>query len=359
MVLTEGRTTKKSVIIQRMPPKSRAKTDKLPCAGARQSAMPSIIKPMLATLVGEAFSDPKWLFETKWDGVRAICFITKEGVRFVSRNQIEMTAQYPELSDIGKHITGSEAIIDGEIVALDERGVSRFQLLQRRLGRKNAGAIRQLATKIRIAYYAFDLLYLDGVDLMKCTLVDRKNTLEKILKPAKNVRYSDHIIGEGEKLYAEVLKVPLEGMVAKRLDSTYLQRRSTDWLKIKTVQQVEVVVGGYTQPRSTRDYFGALVVGLYEAGKLHYVAHIGGGFNQKTLEQVYKLMQPLKTSKCPFVDEPKTNEPVQWLKPRLVAQVKFSEWTADRRLRHPVFLGLRQDKEPEECRFETEQNRVI
>ncbi len=339
-----------------MPPKSKAKSEKLVCAGARKTAMPLIIKPMLATLVDEAFSDPKWLFETKWDGVRAICFINKIGARFVSRNQIEMTAQYPELSDIGKHIGGSEAIIDGEIVALDERGVSRFQLLQRRLGRKNAGAIRQLAMKVRIAYYAFDLLYLDGFDLTKCTLVDRKSTLEKILKPAKNVRYSDHIIGQGEKLYAEVLKVPLEGMVAKRLESTYLQRRSTDWLKIKTIQQVEVVVGGYTQPRNTREYFGALVVGLYEGGKLHYVAHIGGGFNQKTLEQVYKLMQPLKSLKSSFVNEPKTNEPVQWIKPKLVAQVKFSEWTADRRMRHPVFLGLRRDKKPEECTFETEQD---
>jgi bifunctional non-homologous end joining protein LigD len=318
--------------------------------------MPAIINPMLATLVDDPFSDPDWLFETKWDGVRAICFIRRGRARFVSRNQIEMTAQYPELTDIAEHLRASDAILDGEIVALDEHGVSRFQLLQRRLGRKNAGEIRQLAARTRIAYYAFDLLYLDGFDLKTCALIDRKNTLERILKPAKNVRYSDHIIGAGEKLFAEVAKVPLEGMIAKRLESPYVQRRSTDWLKIKTIQHLEVVIGGYTQPRNSREYFGALVVGLYHDGKLHYVAHTGGGFNQKTLEQVYQLMQPLKTKECPFVEQPKTNEPVQWVKPKLVAQVKFSEWTADGRMRHPVFLGLRQDKKPAECVFEIKQD---
>jgi bifunctional non-homologous end joining protein LigD len=318
--------------------------------------MPAVIKPMLATLVDEAFSDPNWLFETKWDGVRAICFIKKGRARFVSRNQIEMTSQYPELANIPQSVRASEAILDGEIVALDERGVSRFQLLQRRLGRKHPGEIERLAAETRIAYYVFDLLYVDGFDLAACQLLDRKAALEKLLKSSKNVRYSDHIIGEGEKLFAEVAKVPLEGMIAKRLKSPYVQRRSTAWLKVKTIQQTEVVIGGYTQPRHSRAYFGALVVGLYQQRELHYVAHTGGGFNQKTLEQVYKLMQPLKTSASPFIEPPKTNEPVQWVKPKLVAQVKFSEWTADRRMRQPVFLGLRQDKSPAECKFETKKD---
>lgn len=318
--------------------------------------MPSAIKPMLATLVDDPFSDPDWLFETKWDGVRAVCFISKGRARFVSRNQIEMTGQYPELAGIADQVNASQAILDGEIVALDEHGVSRFQLLQRRLGRKNEGEIRQLASRTRIAYYVFDLIHLDGLDLTGCSLLDRKTTLESILKPSKNVRYSDHIISEGKKLYAEISKVPLEGMIAKRLNSTYVQRRTTEWLKVKTVQQQEVVIGGYTQPRHSRSYFGALVVGLYRDGDLHYVAHTGGGFNQKTLEQTYALMQPLKVKTCPFVDEPKTNEPVQWVKPKLVAQVKFSEWTADQRMRQPVFLGLRLDKKPEQCTFEVERD---
>lgn len=328
------------------------KTTQPICDVARKAAMPAVIKPMLATLVDEAFSDPDWLFETKWDGVRAVCFVRNGKARFISRNQIEMTAQYPELADIAQSLLGSTAILDGEIVALDEKGVSRFQLLQRRLGRKNAGEIQRLAATTRIAFYVFDILYLDGFDLMGCRLIDRKATLERILKSSKNIRYSDHIIGEGEKLFEEVAKVPLEGMIAKRLESTYSQRRSAEWLKIKTIQQSEVVIGGYTEPRNSREYFGALVVGLYRDGKLHYVAHTGGGFNHQTLAQTYKVMQPLKTKDCPFIDKPKTNEPVQWVKPKLVAQVKFSEWTADGRMRHPVFLGLRQDKKPEECIFE-------
>ena len=326
------------------------------CQAAKRAAMPDVIKPMLATLIDKPFSDPDWLFETKWDGVRAICFIKNGKARFISRNQIEMTAQYPELADIAKSISGSSVILDGEIVALDEKGVSRFQLLQPRLGRKNAGEIERLAASTRIAFYVFDLLHLDGFDLMGCKLIDRKATLERILKSSKNIRYSDHIIGEGEKLFKEVAKVPLEGMIAKRLESVYVQRRSAEWLKIKTIQQLEVVIGGYTEPRNSREYFGALVVGLYRDGKLHYVAHTGGGFNHQTLAQTYKLMQPLKTKDCPFIDKPKTNEPVQWVKPKLVAQVKFSEWTADGRMRHPVFLGLRHDKKPEECVFETKRD---
>jgi bifunctional non-homologous end joining protein LigD len=308
--------------------------------------MPAVISPMLATLVDKPFSNADWLFETKWDGVRLICFIKNGKSRFVSRNQLDMTPQYPELADIASCVRASEAILDGEVVVLDERGVSRFQLLQPRLGRKNSSDIQRLATSTRLVYYVFDLIYVDGFDLTGCALLDRKEMLEQILKLAKNVRYSDHIIGEGEKLYAEIAKVPLEGVIAKRLTSTYVQTRSRDWLKLKTVQESEVVIGGYTEPRKSRAYFGALVVGLYDQRKLNYVGHAGGGFNQKMLEHVYRLMQPLKTTECPFVEKPKTNEPVQWVEPKLVAQVKFSEWTEDRRMRHPIFLGLREHKKP-------------
>ncbi len=325
------------------------------CDGARKATMPSTIRPMLATLVDKPFSDPDWLFETKWDGVRAICFIRNGRARFVSRNQLEMTGQYPELAGVASCLKAQEAIVDGEIVALDEHGVSRFQLLQPRLGRKNPREIESLAAKSRIVFYVFDLLYLDGFDLTQCKLLDRKSLLEQILKPANNVRYSDHIIGEGERLFHEVAKIPLEGIVAKRIASLYVQKRSSDWLKIKTIQESEVVIGGYTEPRKSRAYFGALVVGLYKGKELHYVAHVGGGFNRQSLEELYKLMQPLRIKRCPFSEKPVTNEPVQWVKPKLVAQVKFSEWTADGRLRHPVFLGLREDKKPEDCVFEPEK----
>ncbi len=323
--------------------------------------MPSVIQPMLATLVDAPFSDADWLFETKWDGIRALCFINQGKARLVSRNQNELTAQYPELTNIADSIDGRRVILDGEIVALDDQGVSRFQLLQSRMGRKNKSEIERLAAKTRLVYYVFDLLYLDGVDLTGCAVVDRKARLAAILKSAKNVRYSDHIIEHGRELYQEIARVPLEGMIAKRLDSVYVQKRSRDWLKVKTVQESEVVIGGYTEPRHSRSYFGALVVGLYGEGQLHYVGHTGGGFNQETLEQIFKLLQPFRTSKSPFAGKVQTNEPVQWVRPKLVAQVKFSEWTADRRMRHPIFLGLRADKRPEECTFEVkgDTNKLI
>ena len=321
---------------------------------ARNRTMPSIIRPMLATLVNEPFSDPEWIFETKWDGFRSICFIKNGATRFVSRNQLEMTQNYPELKNIAKQIDAKEAILDGEIVALDEHGMPRFQLLQPRVGRKSG--IEDLRGKGQIVYFVFDLLYCDGCDLMSCELIERKATLERILRPASFVKYSDHIEGAGERFYKEIEKFHLEGMMAKRAASVYVQKRSSDWLKIKTAQRAEVVIGGYTEPRGARSYFGALVVGLYRANDLHYVAHTGGGFNERTLDKIFKLMQPLKTDQCPFIVKPKTNEPVQWVKPKLVAEVKFSEWTADNRMRHPIFVGLREDKRPQECRFEFERD---
>jgi bifunctional non-homologous end joining protein LigD len=311
---------------------------------AVRARMPQQINPMLATLVDEPFSDPDWIFETKWDGYRSVCFLTNGHARFVSRNQIEMTPQYPELANIGKQVRAKQAILDGEICALDPRGVPRFQLLQRK------GSIN--AQRPPIVYFVFDLLYVDGYDLTSCTVVERKAKLAEILRPSNVIKLSEHIEGDGEAFFREIEKFRLEGMMAKRAQSKYVQKRSSDWLKVKTVLRQEVVVAGYTQPRGTRSHFGSLVCGLYRGDQLYYVAHVGGGFNDKLLASLYRLMQPLKTASSPFVDTPKTNEPVQWLKLKLVAEVKFSEWTADNRLRHPVFVGLREDKAPKDCRFE-------
>ena len=326
------------------------------CPRARTARMPAVIQPMLATLVDAPFSNPEWIFETKWDGFRAICFVERNHARFVSRNQLDMTHQYPELRNVGQQVDAKEAILDGEIVALDRDGRPRFQLLQPRVGRKHKADVEALVGQAQIVYYAFDLLYVNGNDLTSCPVVERKAALEKILRPASFIKLSEHIDGEGEAFFEQIEKFHLEGMMAKRAASPYVQRRSTDWLKVKTIQRSEVVIGGYTEPRGARSYFGALVVGLYRDDKLHYVAHTGGGFNQQTLRKVYKLMQPLKTNQCPFVSKPKTNEPVQWIRPKLVAEVKFSEWTADGRLRHPVFVGLREDKKPKECKFEIERD---
>jgi len=349
-------TTKKPSAKKNSP---RRKSPAGICSAARKARMPEVIHPMLATLVDEPFSDPEWIFETKWDGFRSICFVKDGKARFVSRNQIEMTAQYPELAGVGKQVEAKQAILDGEIVALDQDGMPRFQLLQPRVGRKSG--LQSLRGKGKIVYYVFDLLYRDGYDLMPCSVVERKAVLEQILRPAGFIKLSEHIEGDGEAFFKQIEKFHLEGMIAKRAASPYVQKRSSDWLKVKTIQRSEVVIGGYTEPRGARSYFGALVVGLYKERELHYVAHVGGGFNQQTLAEIYQLMQPLKTKQSPFVDAPKTNEPVQWLKPKLVAEVKFSEWTADARLRHPVFIGLRNDKKPEDCRFEFERdtNKVV
>lgn len=324
------------------------------CSGARKTSVPAIIRPMLATLVDEPFTDSEWIFETKWDGFRSVCFIDRGQARFVSRNQIEMTPQYPELVKVPKQIDAKQAILDGEIVALDEHGMPRFQLLQNKL-RIRSGSYAK-AAKAQIVYFVFDLLYYDGYDLMNCSVVERKALLEQVLRPASFIKYSDHVAAEGEQFFREIEKFRLEGMLAKRAASKYVQKRTSDWLKVKTVMRSEVVVGGYTQPRGTRSYFGSLVCGLYKGKDLHYVAHTGGGFNEKTLASIHKLMQPLKTDKSPFIKPPKTNEPVQWLTPKLVAEVKFSEWTADERMRQPIFLGLREDKKPQDCRFEHEQD---
>jgi bifunctional non-homologous end joining protein LigD len=333
---------------------SKRKTTAAVCPQARAARMPEVIHPMLATLVDDPFSDPQWIFETKWDGFRSICFVNKGKARFVSRNQIEMTAQYPELATVARQVDARQAILDGEIVALDQEGMPRFQLLQPRVGRKSG--LQALRGKGEIVYFVFDLLYCDGYDLTRCSVVERKQALEQILRPASFIKLSDYIEGEGEAFFKEIEKFHLEGMIAKRADGPYFQKRSSDWLKVKTIQRSEVVIGGYTQPRGSRSHFGALVVGLYSDRELHYVAHVGGGFNQRSLADLHKIMQPLKAKKSPFVDAPKTNEPVQWLKPKLVAEVKFSEWTADARLRHPVFVGLREDKKPQECHFEFERD---
>ena len=346
MTLKKSATTRKRA--------TKQKSAAVACPAARKARMPSVIHPMLATLVDDPFSDPDWIFETKWDGFRSVCFVRNGKAQFVSRNQIEMTSQYPELVNVPRQLDAKEAILDGEIVALDEHGMPRFQLLQPRVGRK--GGLEALRGKGQILYFVFDLLYVDGYDLTSCSVVERKAKLEEILRPSTFIKLSEHIDGEGEAFFHEIENFHLEGMMAKRANSKYVPKRSTDWLKIKTIMRSEVVVGGYTEPRGTRSHFGSLVCGLYRGEELHYVAHVGGGFNERTLVSSFKLMQPLKSGRSPFVAVPKTNEPVQWLKPKLVVEVKFSEWTKDMRLRHPVFVGWREDKKASDCRFEIEKD---
>ncbi|MHB1456463.1 MAG: DNA ligase D [Armatimonadota bacterium] len=309
--------------------------------------MPQIISPMLATLVEKPFSSPDWLFEIKWDGYRAISFIEKDSFRFVSRRNMDIAGKFPQSESIPGLIDAELAIIDGEIVVVDENGKPDFQSLQ---NIANIYPSHKVVDKsvIRLVYYVFDLLYLNGKDLRDLPLIERKKLLKSIVRPNDFMKYSDEIIERGNELYEQAIQMGLEGIIAKKLDSPYLEKRTSYWQKIKTEHRQEVVIAGYTQPRNSRAYFGALAIGVYDGDKLKFAGHVGGGFDDNTLKQVFDLLQPLKTDESPFESIPATNEPVQWVQPQLICEVKFAEWTDDGVMRQPVFLGMRQDKLPEE-----------
>lgn len=328
---------------------------RLTIKNVKRSAMPKKIEPMLATLVNKPFVDAEWLFETKWDGVRALCFIQGGTARLVSRSQQDITFRYPELEGLPKWVNAERAILDGEIVVRDEKGAARFQLLQQRIGVVEKADIVERAAQSPAMYCVFDLLYFDEFDLMPAALVDRKKLLKAILKNGRSVKFSAHTTRDGKKAFAAAARKQLEGIVAKHKTSPYVQRRSSRWLKIKTELRQEVVIGGYTEPKGSREHFGALAVGLYRDGELHYVGSVGGGFNRKSLAQMYKRLQALETKRSPFAEGTQPNEHVRWVEPKLVGEVKFAEWTADKRMRQPIFMGLRDDKDPRQVRFEHEQ----
>jgi bifunctional non-homologous end joining protein LigD len=322
--------------------------------------MPHSIRPMLATLVDQPFDSDDFLYEIKWDGYRAVAFLDGKSVRLVSRNQNDLTSAYPELQDLPQWVKARTAIIDGEIVALDDQGRSSFGLMQQRTGVGEGGRrIRRTRDDIPIAYYAFDLLYLDGYDLMNADLEDRKQLLKQIVSPNELLRYSDHYAGQGMMLFEAAAQHGLEGIIAKRRNSCYEQKRSREWLKIKIVRRQECVIGGYTEPRGARENFGSLVLGLYDdEGRLIPVGQAGSGFTSQTHEDMWRKLKPLETSRNPFVGKVESDRRLHYVKPELVAEIKFTEWTHEGqsgavKMRAPVFEGLRLDKKASECRFET------
>ncbi|HEY3331930.1 MAG TPA: DNA ligase D [Capsulimonadaceae bacterium] len=310
------------------------------------AAMPTEIHPMLAVLVDKPFSDPDWIYEIKWDGYRAVCFIENGKSRLVSRNQLDFTPKYPSLATLPTFVHANNAIIDGEIVALDEHGQPHFQLLQ---NISHIRSTKSVADHGDIVYEAFDLLWLNGRDLRNEPLTERKRLLREIVFGGGPIRYCDHVESDGDGFFKAVSAQGLEGMIAKRADSKYVARRDPSWLKVKTVMEQEVVIGGFTEPRRTRSHFGALTVGLYDGGKLEFCGHVGSGFDAALLGEIHKKLDAINTDECPFATEPKTNEPVTWVRPEVVCEVKFSNWTADGSMRHPIFLGLREDKSPKDC----------
>jgi bifunctional non-homologous end joining protein LigD len=288
-----------------------------------------------------------WLFEVKWDGVRAICFVDDKSVRMTSRTGHACERQYPELSVIGHQIAAKQVILDGEICVLDKNGVSSFGLIQPRIAVADPNTIAHLARRAPVTLFVFDLLYLDGYDLRNVPLIERKRALASILQPSPVMRYSEHVVNQGEEMLQAARATGLEGIIAKRATSKYESKRSHDWLKIKIVSQQEFIICGYTT--GERDYFSSLVLGLYDNGKLIYVGNVGTGFDQNLLDLIYHRIQPLTTTNSPFAETPQMLRTAIWVRPEVVCEVKFASWTEDQRLRAPVFLGLRPDVDPTEC----------
>ena len=318
--------------------------------------MPTVIHPMLATSIDKPFDGSEWLFEIKWDGYRAVAFIENGKVRLVSRNQNELTQRYPELKDLAQFVKAKNAILDGEVVALDEQGRASFSLMQQRTGFRPGGRRGATNADVPVLYYAFDLLYLDGYDWRRVPLEERKKKMASLLVAGDALRYSDHYEQQGKALFEIARKKGLEGILAKKRDSFYQERRSSEWLKIKITHRLECVIGGYTEPEGSRAHFGSIVLGLYDKqGRLIHVGQAGGGFDQMSLEEVWKLLKNRETKKNPFYGEVEALRKVYWVKPALVAEIEYAEWTegtmsgAGPKLRAPVFLGLRDDKDPREC----------
>ena len=320
--------------------------------GARKAAMPSRLGPMLATIGEAPFSDPNWLFEIKWDGVRAFAWIAGRALTLRSRTGQDITRRYPELASLPEAIAAREVILDGEIVALDARGHSDFERLQERMHVRAPS--ENLVTKTPVVYYAFDLLYYDGYDLREAPLLERKQLLQRLLHTSHRFRYSDHQLERGEELFELARENSLEGILAKRVSSPYVSDRSANWVKLKVTKTVDAVVGGWTAARTPAIPFGSLLLGLYQGKKLRFIGHVGSGFGEKRLDELANQLKRLEVSTCPFDTIPETNEKPTWVSPVLVARVKFSGWTDEHALRHPVFLGLREDVQPADCRWESE-----
>jgi bifunctional non-homologous end joining protein LigD len=298
-------------------------------------SVPDWVEPMKAVLTEERFSDPNWVFERKLDGLRCLAFKDKRGLRMLSRNKLSYDERFPAIARALEADTASDFVIDGEIVAF-AHGKSTFETLQQR-GEHPA----------QIYLYVFDILYAGGEDVGPLPWRERKALLRDTLRFDGPVRLTQHRNRDGEKLFREACQKGWEGLIAKRADAPYKHGRSRDWLKFKCGFEQELVVGGYTAPRGSRTDLGALLVGHYADGKLRYAGKVGTGFTRATLRDLAGKLGKIERADSPFADQIRERD-VTWVEPKLVAQIGFSEWTRDGRLRHPRFLGLRDDKAPEE-----------
>jgi bifunctional non-homologous end joining protein LigD len=311
---------------------------------SRTSALPKRLQPMLATLTDRPFDDAGWVFEDKYDGFRMVAKIDSGKVTLYSRNGKIISRSYIEVAKALEGVKG-DAVIDGELVALDKAGVSHFQLLQ--------NALRHEA---KLLYCAFDLTFCDGEDLRGLTLLERKKRLKNILPHHRLIAFSRHRNKSGTKFFEEAERKGLEGIMAKRADSKYLSGdRTNNWLKIKISKRQEVVIAGFTAPRRTRPFFGALALAVREKNAWRYIGHVGTGFSHKILEELHGKLMKLKAARSPFPAKVKDEAVTTWVKPSLVAEVKFTEWTSSGEMRHPVYLGLRSDKRAADVSREREK----
>jgi DNA ligase D-like protein (predicted ligase) len=306
---------------------------------------------MLATLTDRAPAGGGWIYEPKLDGVRVLAYVTGGSVRLFSRNRKPVEGGYPELVEALSLAVRGDAVLDGEIVAPDPAtGLSSFARLQQRMHLRDLQ--RATRTGVSVELYLFDCLFYEGIDLTGLPLLDRKKVLRDVVWYDGAIRFTPYRTTGSAAMYREACAKGAEGIIAKRAESRYVSGRSADWLKIKCVQQQEFVIGGYTGPQGSREHLGALLVGYYDGGMLRYAGKVGTGYDRHTLELLFRKLVPLHRRTSPFGPGPVPAGAVQWVTPRLVAQIGFGEWTEAGLLRHPRFLGLREDKSAREVRRE-------
>jgi bifunctional non-homologous end joining protein LigD len=309
-----------------------------------KKTFPEFVPPMMAESAKAPFDSPDFIFEIKLDGYRAITVFDATGLPHLwSRNGLLLEQKFPAIAKAVSKLKLRSTVLDGEVVAVDEDGIPRFQLLQRFQKQPTAPTL----------YYVFDVLWSDGADITGKPVLERRALLEHIIKPVSGIQLGSYVQNEGKALFQLVQEKGMEGIIAKRKDSIYRPgKRTSDWLKIKARLQQEFVVGGFTAPKGSRKHLGAVVIGAYTGGKLRHYCYAGSGFSEKGLKEAVERMKPLFTDKSPFVNPPNTKEKIQWVKPKLVCEIEYAELTADYQLRQTTFLGWRDDKKPKEVVLE-------
>jgi bifunctional non-homologous end joining protein LigD len=350
-VTARNRSVLSAVSVEEMAtlPAQRIPAARLVVSG-KPEAMPAKLEPMHAEIAERPFNDPRWSWEPKLDGYRVLAFIDAKGVRLRSRRGLDLSAAFPQLCAELAAQGAAGMVLDGEIVAFDADGKASFNALQNRVQLKSAHDIAAADRASPVVFVCFDLLHFAGIDVRASPYRDRRRYLAQCLMPSRLVQLV-HASEDGVALHAAAVASGFEGVVAKRIDSRYEPGvRSPAWLKVKPTKSADFVIGGYTQGKGARASLGAILVGHWRGGKLHFASHVGSGFDDRTLEEVRKRLDPLKTKASPFVEKPDVNAPTTWVEPKLVAEVSFQDWTSDERLRAPVFVRIRDDIDAKKVR---------